>query len=101
MPLTEASTNFQIMQGVTGGARLAVNGNVKLRRYDGTRSLGQSGDQSSRDLCDDYPYKWRNDGELERKHERIRGKVRLGAEGQGRRECRRFAHDQRRVWSSD
>ena len=30
MPLTEAFMNFQITQRVTGGARLAVNGNVKL-----------------------------------------------------------------------
>ena len=30
MPLTEAFVNFQITQRVTGGARLAVNGNVKL-----------------------------------------------------------------------
>lgn len=30
MPLTEAFTNFQITQRVTGGARLAVNGNVTL-----------------------------------------------------------------------
>ena len=30
MPLTEAFTKFPITQRVTGGARLAVNGNVKL-----------------------------------------------------------------------
>ena len=29
MPLTEAFTNFRITQLGTGGARLAVNGNVK------------------------------------------------------------------------
>lgn len=45
MPLTEASTNFQITQGVTGGARLAVNGNVKLYRYDRTRRVDKAATQ--------------------------------------------------------
>ena len=55
-PLTEAFTKFQITQRVTGGARLAVNGNVKLPGIRASvEAEDKAADSPASERCDHQP----------------------------------------------